>query len=82
VPVKVALYVGAVLFNVCLLKKITVLTDVALCGLVGIDQHFRGDYGFHQECEGGSKPLRSVTQYLPDCAAQYPRRLPSSCSSL
>jgi hypothetical protein len=63
--------------------KMTVLWVAAPHGLIEVDQRFRGAYCLHHCLDrGGSKQLRSVTQFLQHFMARVSRRLSSSYSLL
>jgi hypothetical protein len=56
--------------------KITVLWDVAPCGMVEVYRHHRGACYFHHQGvdERGSKHLSNINKLLPYYMAQHPRR--------
>jgi hypothetical protein len=47
--------------------KIAVFWDVVPYNLVEFDRGFRGDYCFHHQGDGGSKPFWNVRQIVLDC---------------
>jgi hypothetical protein len=59
--------------------KMIAFSDIALCSLVEVDQHFRGVYYLaHCPDDGGSTYLWKVGLLERDYTALYPRRLSSS----